>query len=105
MKSKTKHTTLSQMQKNAAAAEGLLKQMANANRLMLLCAMVSAEKSVAELVEICGVSQSAVSQHLAGLREAGLVNAQKRGKQVYYQVASVEVQAILSTLYLIYCRN
>jgi DNA-binding transcriptional ArsR family regulator len=96
--------TVKQMQKNAAQAEALLKQLANANRLMVLCHLVSGEKTVGELAEAVGLSQSALSQHLAKLREAGLVESDKRGLSVYYRICSMEAQALLSVLHLIYCR-
>jgi ArsR family transcriptional regulator len=96
--------TIKQMQKNAAQAEALLKQLANANRLMVLCHLVSGEKTVGELAEAVGLSQSALSQHLAKLREAGLVESDKRGLLVYYRICSMEAQALLSVLHLIYCR-
>ena len=95
---------IKQMQKNAAQAEALLKQLANANRLMVLCHLVSGEKTVGELAEAVGLSQSALSQHLAKLREAGLVESDKRGLSVYYRICSMEAQALLSVLHLIYCR-
>lgn len=96
--------TMEQMQKNAAQAEALLKQLANANRLMVLCHLVSGEKTVGELAETVSLSQSALSQHLAKLREAGLVECDKRGLSVYYRICSMEAQALLSVLHLIYCR-
>ncbi len=92
-------------QKNAAAAELLLKQLANANRLMVLCRLVSGEKTVGELAESVGLSSSALSQHLAKLRASGLVTFDKRGLSVYYRICSMEAQALLSVLYLIYCRK
>lgn len=93
------------MQRNAAQAEALLKQLANANRLMVLCHLVSGEKTVGELAKALGLSQSALSQHLAKLREAGLVESDKRGLSVYYRICSMEAQTLLSVLHLIYCRQ
>lgn len=92
------------MQRNAARAEAMLKQLANANRLMILCQLAEGEQSVGALVKQLGLSHSAVSQHLAKMRALGLVSHEKRGLHVYYQLSSVEVSALLSTLYLIYCR-
>ena len=105
MKNDTNNSDIKQMQKNAAAAELLLKQLANANRLMVLCHLVAGEKTVGELAEAVGLSQSALSQHLAKLREAGLVSSDKRGLSVYYRICSMEAQALLSVLRLIYCRK
>jgi DNA-binding transcriptional ArsR family regulator len=101
----TKHTMPAEvMARNAAKAEALLKQLANANRLLVLCVLVSGEKTVGDLVKTVGLSQSALSQHLAKMRESGLVTAEKRGQLVYYNIASMEANALLSTLYLIYCK-
>lgn len=105
MKNETNSLDMKQMQKNAAAAELLLKQLANANRLMVLCHLVSGEKTVGELAEVVGLSQSALSQHLAKLRDAGLVSSDKRGLSVYYRICSMEAQALLSVLHLIYCHK
>lgn len=99
-----KNSQLLTMQRNAAKAEAMLKQLANAKRLMILCSLVGGEKSVGELAEIVGLSSSALSQHLAKMREAELVGAEKRGQMVYYRISSMEGQALLSTLYLIYCK-
>jgi DNA-binding transcriptional ArsR family regulator len=90
--------------KSASKAEAMLKQLAHAGRLMILCSLTEGEKTVGELVELIGLSQSAVSQHLAKLREANLVKSDKRGQMVYYRLSSEEAEAILSTLYLIYCK-
>lgn len=99
-----KSSHLLTMQRNAAKAEAMLKQLANAKRLMILCSLVGGVKSAGELAEIVGLSSSALSQHLAKMREAELVGAEKRGQMVYYRISSMEAQALLSTLYLIYCR-
>ncbi|MEN3931736.1 metalloregulator ArsR/SmtB family transcription factor [Microvirga sp. W0021] len=92
------------MVRNATQAADLLKLLANAKRLEILCTLVGGEKSVGELVNITNLSQSAVSQHLSKLKASGIIKDEKRGQMVYYALASMEVNAILSTLYLIYCR-
>ncbi|WP_245269271.1 ArsR/SmtB family transcription factor [Rhodomicrobium udaipurense] len=92
------------MKGHAEAAAEMLKQLANSHRLLILCQLIGGEKSVGELCEVIELSQSAVSQHLAKLRESGIVSAEKRGQMVYYRLCSMEVHALLSTLYLIYCR-
>ena len=104
MKSGNKHPGLEVMQRNAAKAETMLKLLANAKRLMILCHLVKHEKSVGELAELVGLSQSALSQHLARMREQDIVDANKQGKMMYYRISNPEVEAILSTLYLIYCK-
>ena len=105
MNIKDKNSPPLTMQRNSAKAEAMLKQLANAKRLMILCSLVGGEKSVGELAEIVGLSSSALSQHLAKMRDAQLVDAEKRGQMVYYRISSIEAQALLSTLYLIYCKE
>lgn len=90
--------------KNASKAEAMLKLLANKNRLMILCHLIKSEQSVNQLSELVGLSQSALSQHLAKMRENQLVATNKRGQAVYYYISNPEVEAILSTLYLIYCK-
>jgi len=105
MKNKTIPSNIEVMQRNAAKAEAMLKLLANANRLMMLCHLIKGEKSVGQLSDLVGLSQSALSQHLAKMRDQGLVEADKHGQMVYYRIANPEVEAILSTLYLIYCKE
>lgn len=97
-------TPIQIMKQNARKAEALLKLLANAKRLMILCHLGRQEKTVSELVQLIGLSQSALSQHLAKMRVDNLVVGEKRGQSVYYRIARPEVDALLSTLYLIYCR-
>ncbi|MDR3448966.1 MAG: metalloregulator ArsR/SmtB family transcription factor [Alphaproteobacteria bacterium] len=92
------------MKQNAKKAEALLKLMANAKRLMILCHLSRREMTVNELMKLVGLSQSALSQHLAKMRLEKLVAGEKRGQSVYYRIAKPEAEALLSTLYLIYCR-
>lgn len=90
---------------SASKAELLLKGLANANRLMILCHLIQSPLTVSELVSKIDLSQSAISQHLAKLKELNAVESQKIGKTVTYQVSSIEVNAIMSVIYLIYCRE
>ena len=92
-----------EMRRHAALAEAMLKQLANKNRLLILCRLVQGEETVGGLVAEVGLAQSAVSQHLMKMKMAKLVAAEKRGQQVYYSLADDAVKAILKTLYQIYC--
>ena len=94
-----------EMKRHAEEAAALLKELANPSRLLILCQLIGEEKSVGELCQAIDLSQSAVSQHLARLREAGLVDAERRRQMVYYRLSNMEVHALLSTLYLIYCKR
>lgn len=96
---------LSTLNTNADAAEALLKVLANRYRLMLLCEMHKGEKSVTALQQVVGLSQSAVSQHLARLRDEGLVNTRRDAQTIYYALASENAARIIATLYDIYCKR
>jgi DNA-binding transcriptional ArsR family regulator len=105
MKPQDSNDSLAMMERNASKAEAMLKSLANAKRLMILCHLVKSEHTVSELADLVGLSHSALSQHLAKMKENELVVSDKRGQHVFYRIASPEVGAILSTLYLIYCRE
>jgi len=79
--------------------------MANKSRLMILCYLAEGEKSVSELQRHVGLRQSALSQHLAILRNAHIVRTRRSSQSVYYSLASQEVRAIMATLYQLYCSD
>src|SRR5919202_578599 len=83
-------------------ASVLLRAMGNAQRLRILLLLSQRERSVIELETQVGLSQSAVSQHLSKLRQAGLVRAQRQGQMIYYALDGNKVQAILSILRVLY---
>ncbi|MDO8862219.1 metalloregulator ArsR/SmtB family transcription factor [Haliea sp. E1-2-M8] len=89
----------------AGEAAQLLKQLANEKRLMILCALVEGEQSVGALNAAVALSQSALSQHLARLREAGLVTTRRDGQLIYYALAGDKVPAILHVLHTVYCAD
>ncbi|WP_249691494.1 metalloregulator ArsR/SmtB family transcription factor [Stappia sp. WLB 29] len=91
------------MENKADEAAALLASMANSRRLLVLCHLVRGEHCVGALAERVGLSQSALSQHLAKMRVQGLVEARREGQTVYYSLAGTEVLAVLETLYGIYC--
>jgi DNA-binding transcriptional ArsR family regulator len=104
MKVKFKEKCLMNMQENAKKAESMLKILANQKRLMILCYLSDDKKSAGELAKLVGLSHSALSQHLLKMKQLDLVEDCKQGKEVFYAIKSYEVRAILTTLYLIYCR-
>jgi len=99
----TEDMDLETMQNNAEAAARLLKSIANPNRLMLLCALVTREHTVGELEELTGLSQSAISQHLARLRDEEIVHPRRDAQRIYYSLKSGNVRQILETMHGIYC--
>lgn len=96
---------LGELQSRALRAAGLLKAMSNPVRLMVLCQLAEGEKSVGELEKVVDVSQSALSQHLALLRERGLVRCRRDGQSMLYDLAGPEAPALLAALYEVYCRQ
>lgn len=91
------------MQAHAAKAASLLKALANEHRLMIMCTLIDGELCVGDLNERVPLSQSALSQHLASLREAGLVRTRKASQTVYYSVQGEEAMKIIAVLQSIYC--
>jgi DNA-binding transcriptional ArsR family regulator len=91
------------MRAHAADATRLLKALANEKRLMLLCLLVEGERSVGDLNARVALSQSALSQHLAVLREDGLVATRREAQTIYYTLAPGPAERIIATLHDIYC--
>lgn len=81
----------------------LLKALANERRLMILCALGAGERSVGELAACVGLGQSALSQHLAKLREDGLVVTRRRAQTIFYSLASREAAEVIAVLAGLYC--
>ena len=94
---------LSRFQDNARRASTLLKAMSNEHRLMILCQLTKGEKCVSELERIIGLSQSALSQHLARLRRDEVVKTRRDAQTIYYSLSGPEARAIIETLYDFYC--
>lgn len=94
---------LPSLDSKAAEAAALLASMANAKRLLVLCSLVEGEKSVGELAALAGLSQSALSQHLAKMRLLGLVATRREAQTIFYRLASDKVRVLLETLYRLYC--
>lgn len=82
----------------ATEVAAFLKVVANEQRLLLLCRLREGEASVGELVGLCGLSQSSVSQHLARLRDGGLVQTRRDATTIFYRIADANVQALMTFL-------
>jgi ArsR family transcriptional regulator, virulence genes transcriptional regulator len=88
----------------ASEAAALLKELASEKRLLILCTLMDEkEMSVSELAERVDLGQSALSQHLARLRDQGVVTFRRHGATLFYSVADGNVGRILKTLKSIYC--
>ena len=95
---------LATFEANATEVAELLKMLGNQRRLMVLCKLIeNRELSVGELAEAVNLSQSALSQHLARMREEGLVAFRREGQTLWYRVGDPRLEALLATLYDLYC--
>jgi DNA-binding transcriptional ArsR family regulator len=105
-RSKSAGTTgIAELERKAAEAAGLLKLLANENRLLILCRLaVAGEMSVGDLADAVDLSQSALSQHLAKMREDGLLATRREAQAVFYRIADPNAARLLALLKSIYCR-
>ncbi len=94
---------LTELHDMASHACELLKAMANEWRLMILCQLSEGEKTVSELQTLLGLSQSALSQHLAVLRREKIVTARKHAQSVSYSLAGDEATKVMETLHELFC--
>ena len=95
---------ISLLEDKAVEAAEFLKLLANPQRLLILCRLVvEREMSVGQLEEAGDLSQSALSQHLAKLRDDGLLATRREAQTIYYRIADKNVQRVLALLKDIYC--
>ncbi|MEX2259725.1 MAG: metalloregulator ArsR/SmtB family transcription factor [Woeseia sp.] len=92
-----------EMARHADEAASLLKALAHPARLLVLCQLVEGERSVGELQPITGLSMSALSQHLAVLREMELVTTRRESQTIHYALAEGPAIGVLDALYAAYC--
>lgn len=95
---------LGELRDMASHAVELLKAMANEWRLMILCQLAEGEKTVSELQASLGLSQSALSQHLAVLRRERIVTSRKHAQSVSYSLAGDEAPRVMHTLHEVFCK-
>ena len=99
-----KASDLVALQRNAGAAASLLRALANERRLMILCLLIADQELTAgELADKVGLSQSATSQHLAKMREEGLITFRREAQSIHYRIADPNVKRLIATLKAIYC--
>ena len=104
----TKETTPTEFDvvvEKAKSASNFLKAISHEGRLMILCHLVSGEKSVTELEELISARQAAVSQQLSRLRLEGLVIPRRDGKTIYYRLADDKPKRILEVIYDLFCQE
>lgn len=94
---------LQAMEDHACEAARLLKAMANEHRLLILCHLAEDELSVGNLNERIDLSQSSLSQHLAVLRQCGLVETRRESQTIHYRLGDGPAVEVMKTLYDLYC--
>jgi DNA-binding transcriptional ArsR family regulator len=95
---------MAELELKAGEATGLLKLLANENRLLILCRLsMAGEMSVTGLVEAVDLSQSALSQHLAKMRDDGLLATRREAQTIFYRIADQNAARLLALLKDIYC--
>lgn len=96
--------SLAGFEEGASKAAAMLKALANEKRLMILCKLLEhGEMGVMALSAEVGLSQSALSQHLARMREEEIVGFRRDAQQIFYHVADPRIVQVLSTLKSIFC--
>lgn len=88
---------------SAEQAAALLRAMSNERRLLILCELGDGELNVGDIQDRVGLSQSALSQHLAVLREQELVATRRESQTIFYRIADPAVLKVIATLASIYC--
>ena len=101
----TTPTELDVMVEKAKSASSFLKAISHEGRLMILCHLVSGEKSVTELEDLISARQAAVSQQLSRLRLEGLVIPRREGKTIYYRLADDKPKQILEVISDLFCQE
>ncbi len=86
------------LQHHVTDASHFLKLIANTNRLLILCILVDAEANVSELEQKLGVSQPALSQHLARMRQEGMLETRRCGQQIFYSIKDDRIYKLLKSL-------
>jgi ArsR family transcriptional regulator len=97
-------TDLAEFEARATEVASLLRALANERRLMILCKLVEwGEANVGTLASAVGLSQSALSQHLARMREEGIITFRRESQTLWYRVADPRTQILLGHLQDLYC--
>lgn len=91
------------MAKAAQKASELMKTLGHKDRLMVLCHLISGEKSVGELATLLDIPQSPLSQHLARMRKESLVTTRREAQTIYYSIASNEAARFVTLMHELYC--
>lgn len=94
---------LQRLEAKAGDAARVLRLLANERRLLILCELAGGESPAGALAAKAGLSQSALSQHLAKLRDEKLVATRRDGQSIYYRIADKRLAKLLATLKDVFC--
>jgi ArsR family transcriptional regulator len=94
------------LERDVTVVADILRALSNERRLMILCKLVEwGEANVGTLADAVGLSQSALSQHLARMRDEGLLVFRRESQTVWYRIADARIEQILATLHDLFCRR
>jgi DNA-binding transcriptional ArsR family regulator len=103
MKNKAQNSTFYEIKNRSEEVASLLRQISHPQRLLILCTIGQGEKTVGEIEEACGASQSAVSQFLKSMKLSGLLDSRREGKFIYYKIEDPKILELIKSLYKIFC--
>lgn len=98
-------SAIEQMRSHALDVAAFLKALANENRLLILCSLLDGEKNVGQINRSITLSPSALSQHLAWLRDAGLVTTRRQSQVIFYQITDNRVVQVMTVLKQLFCED
>ena len=94
---------ISEMEAAAERVSALMKTLGHKDRLLVLCNLAEGERAVGELANELNLSQSSLSQHLARMRNQGLVDTRRESQTIYYSLNDGDVRELIQSLYAIFC--
>ncbi len=94
---------MNEIQEKAELVSGFLKGLASPHRLLILCHLMEKERSVGDLIELTGIAQTSMSQHLSKLKDEGIVTFRRDHRVLYYAIAHGAVYDIMEVLYHHFC--
>lgn len=93
------------IKKKAGKVSAFLKGMANADRLLILCELVTGEKNVSEIMKATGIAQTSMSQHLSKLKKEKIVEYRREHRMLYYSICDETVKDVMEVLYMKFCKG
>ncbi|CDN55036.1 Transcriptional regulator, ArsR family [Neorhizobium galegae bv. officinalis bv. officinalis str. HAMBI 1141] len=94
-----------EMPVKAEEVANFLKGLANSHRLLVLCALAEGERNVAQLIEATGIAPTSMSQHLAKLKEEGIVDFRREHRTLFYFIVHPAVSELMGILYRHFCKG